>query len=353
MKWIKNYLNTMNSFWNDKRVLITGHTGFKGGWLSLILKNFGAKVYGVSSNEMVGVYKLLELNKVIDDEIFTDISDKEDKLENFVKKTNTEIIFHFAAQSLVPYAFDNPFETIKTNLLGTFNMLEISNSNKNISTIVIATTDKVYLNSHEWNNEFSAIGGKEFYSISKVFTEISIENFLNLYKREDLNISVVRSGNVIGGGERGNRRLLTDIYSSIINNEPLNVRNKNSIRPWQDVLDSLSGYLKVAEFSESSNQSEVFNLNSKNNNSFTVGELIQIYLKYWGQNIKVNFLEDNKLSESAELRLDSSKAQSVLGWNPKTSLDKSIQNIVKWEKTNLKESALKISNQYIDDYFHA
>ena len=342
----------MNSFWKDKRVLVTGHTGFKGGWLSLILKNFGAKVYGVSSNEMQGVYKLLELNKVIDGEIFTDISDKEDKIKNFVKKTNPEIIFHFAAQSLVPYAFDNPFETIKTNLLGTLNMLEISNSNKDITTIVIATTDKVYLNSHEWNTEDSALGGKEFYSISKVFTEISIENFLNLYRREDLNISVVRSGNVIGGGERGNRRLLTDIYSSILNKEPLNVRNKNSIRPWQDILDSLSGYLKVAEFSESSNQSEVFNLNSKNNNSFTVGGLIELYLDCWGQNIKVNFLEDNKLTESAELRLDSSKAQSVLGWDPKISLEESIQKIVSWEKTNLKESALNISNQYINDYFY-
>ena len=167
----------MNSFWKHKRVLVTGHTGFKGGWLSLILKNFGAQVYGISSNEMEGVYKLLELNKVIDGEIFTDISDKEDKIKNFIKKTNPEIIFHFAAQSLVPYAFDNPFETIKTNLLGTFNMLETSNSNKDITTIVIATTDKVYLNSHEWNTEDSALGGKNFTQLVKYLQKYQLKTF--------------------------------------------------------------------------------------------------------------------------------------------------------------------------------
>jgi CDP-glucose 4,6-dehydratase len=342
----------MNDSWKDKKVLITGHTGFKGSWLSLILNNFGAKVYGLSLSQNNGTYDLLELNKIMESEFFIDISDKKENIETYVNKVNPEIIFHFAAQSLVPYAFENPFETIKTNLLGTFNILDISNNNKDISTVVIATTDKVYLNSEEWNKENSLIGGKEFYSISKVFTEISIENFINLYKRENLNISVVRSGNVIGGGERGERRLLTDLYNSVVNNEPLNIRRKDSIRPWQDILDSLSGYIKVAEYSQKMQKSEVFNLNSRNNNGFTVGQLIELYLEFWDKKIKINYLEESNLTESAELRLDSSKAEKVLGWKPKISLHESLNRIVKWEKTNLDEKALNLSKEYINDYFY-
>jgi len=340
-----------NNFWKDKKVLITGHTGFKGSWLSLLLKNFEAKVYGVSHKKGVGVYDIINLSQIFEEELISNIICDLEEINSFVNKIKPEIIFHFAAQSLVPYAYLQPKETIETNMLGTYNILNISNSCKSIETLVIATTDKVYLNSDEWNTEESPLGGKEFYSISKVGAEQIIASFKNLYKRHDLNISIIRSGNVIGGGDRGEKRLTTDVLNSIINKKPITIRNPNSIRPWQYILDSLDGYIKAAQYSTLHNESEIFNLNSEHNNSYTVEYLIEKYKSVWESKIKIEAERDNNLTESFVLRLDSSKAKKILNWNPKVLIDETIENIVNWEKYHLKSGSIEYSIKEINNYY--
>ncbi len=290
-----------NDFWKNKKVLITGHTGFKGSWLSLVLKNFGAKVYGVSHKKGPGVYNIIKLSEIFEEELISNITDNFEEVNTFVNKIKPEIIFHFAAQSLVPYAYLKPKETIETNILGTYNILNISNSCKSVKTLIIATTDKVYLNSDEWNTEESFLGGKEFYSVSKVAAEEIISSFKSLYKRNDLNISIIRSGNVIGGGDRGENRLTTDVLNSIINEKPITIRNPNSIRPWQYILDSLDGYIKAAEYSTLKNKSEIFNLNSEHNNKYTVEYLIEKYKLLWKSKIKIEVKTEKETKKQKKI----------------------------------------------------
>ena len=226
-----------------------------------------------------------------------------------------------------------------------------SNSCKSVKTLIIATTDKVYLNSDEWNTEESSLGGKEFYSISKVAAEQIISSFKSLYKRNDLNISIIRSGNVIGGGDRGENRLTTDVLNSIINEKPITIRNPNSIRPWQYILDSLDGYIKAAEYSTLKNKSEIFNLNSEHNNKYTVEYLIEKYKLLWKSKIKIEVKRENDLTESFVLRLDSSKARKILNWEPKVLIDETIENIVNWEKHHLNSQSIEYTINEINNYY--
>ncbi len=339
------------NLWKDKKILITGHTGFKGSWLSLVLKSFGAKLYGLSKSSKAGIYEDLNLNNIFEEESFLDISNNPEKLGMFIQKINPEIVFHLAAQSLVPYAYHNPKETYETNIIGTYNVLEKSNKVENIKVIVISTTDKVYLNSEKWNSEDDDLGGREPYSTSKVATEFIIDDFKNIFSRNDLNISIVRSGNVIGGGDRAEKRLLNDLIYSIINKKTMHIRNPNGIRPWQDILDSVSGYLKVGEYTFQKNVSEIFNLNSKPNNEYTVERIINDFINIWGSDVDLSINEEKNLNESEILRLDSTKAEKILKWTPKISLEESLTNIVKWEKDNIENKAMDTSLEQIQDYF--
>tara|TARA_A100001035_G_C27768212_1_gene494832 strand:+ start:42 stop:1073 length:1032 start_codon:yes stop_codon:yes gene_type:complete len=343
----------MNDFWKNKNVLITGHTGFKGSWLSFILHHLGSKIHGLSKAEKKGVYEDVKLANLFTTEEFLDISKENKKIKDYIDSIKPQIVFHFAAQSLVPYAFKEPRETLETNIIGMFNILDSCNQNNDIQTLVISTTDKVYKNSSEWNKEDAALGGNEFYSLSKVSSEGVIQNFKDLYSRDNLNIGVVRSGNVIGGGDRGENRILTDVLSAILNEKKLILRNPDGIRPWQDVRDSIKGYLDIAEFTYLKKTSEIFNLNSKPNNKYNVKTLVQKYIDTWESNVEVEILKDNALVESSELRLDSTKAMSTLSWAPRISIDKSIENIVSWEKNNLENNAINEMKKQVEDYFNS
>ncbi len=342
----------MNDFWKNKNVLITGHTGFKGSWLSFILNHLGSNIHGLSRAKKKGVYEDAKLGNLFKTEEFLDISKDNKKIKNYMNSIKPDIVFHFAAQSLVPYAFKEPKETLETNIIGMFNILDSCNQNNDIQTLIISTTDKVYKNSSEWNNEDGALGGNEFYSLSKVSGEGVIKNFKDLYSRDNLNISVARSGNVIGGGDRGEDRILTDVLTAILNEKKLILRNPDGIRPWQDIRDSIKGYLDIAEFTHLEKTSEIFNLNSKPNNKYNVKTLVQKYIDTWQSEIEIEILKDNILIESSELRLDSSKAMATLSWTPRISIDKSIENIVSWEKKNLENNALDEMKKQVEDYFN-
>ena len=237
----------MNSFWKNKNVLVTGHTGFKGSWLVLFLKYFDANVLGISSEKKDGVYDLTNLSSVVDSEEFINLAEDNTTLESCVASFSPDIIFHFAAQSLVIEGYENPLKTVKSNVVAPMNLIDAINKINENATFVIATTDKVYKNPSNDNTETSELGGLDFYSNSKVSKELLIDAFVNHPDFSKLNLNKVRSGNVIGGGERAKNRLFTDLIYSFNNNLPIEIRNPEHIRPWQYILDSLYGYLLIAK----------------------------------------------------------------------------------------------------------
>ncbi|MDC3231277.1 CDP-glucose 4,6-dehydratase [Acidimicrobiia bacterium] len=320
----------MNNFWRNKKVLITGHTGFKGGWISLFLFLLGSKVYGISNEKKVGFYKLTDLQKIFEKEFFLDLSKVEvEKLCEVFEEINPDIVFHLAAQSIVSIGFDDPIKTVETNIVGTLKVCLALSKSKPKSTLIISTTDKVYKNSASQNLENYELDGSDFYSYSKV----AVENLLELNSRNllfDLNIGIVRSGNVLGGGDRGKDRLIVDILDSHQKNNILKIRNKNSIRPWQYILDSVYGYLLVAENIYRSEKFNIYNLNSKTNNFHTVEKLVTSFQKYFQNDFQIQYIKSN-FYEKDVLTIDSSKARVELGWNTETTLDKIVLSVVNWE----------------------
>ena len=283
------------NFWKNKKVLITGHTGFKGFWMFLLLKELGSNVYGLSIQKNSSeIYKTFSQYEKIENEDFIDIRDS-DKLANFIQDLKPDIIFHLAAQSLVHRAKDNPKDTLEINILGSFNLLNITTKSKKRMGVVVATTDKVYEHPEQINTEESALGSFEFYGASKVGLENVIDAFNNDIETRN-KISRVRSGNVLGGGDGGENRLLTDIITSISSNQNINLRNPDSIRPWQFVLDSVGGYLLVAQENFENNISEKYNLSSETAENITVFELTKKLVVFVFNSIF--FSEFDKYSEA-------------------------------------------------------
>ena len=338
------------SFWANKKILITGHTGFKGSWLSLILKNLNSEVYGLSDEKKEGMYKILEGQNIFKKEIFKNIDtlNKEDVEE--LMNVDLDCIFHLAAQSLVIEANKHPRETLITNIVGTFNVLEFFNNHSTARTMCISTTDKVYKNTDSKNKEDAEIGGAEFYSASKASAENIIEAFNNEILKENKNIVVVRSGNVIGGGDRGKHRLIPDIVNSIKENKKIILRNPESIRPWQSILDSLSGYLISAEYSYINKKGEKFNLNSEANNKYNVLEVTEMLVKIWESNSEIEINNDEIVKETDHLFINSEKAKKVLDWSANTNIEESLNKIVIWEKSSNKyQESLK----QVKDFFNS
>ena len=344
----------MNNFWNNKNVLVTGHTGFKGSWISLYLKFLGANVYGLSSSELDGVYKLANVSSIISNECFIDLSihNQEKKILSFMEEINPDIVFHFAAQSLVLESYRNPRKTLDTNIMGTFNLIESVNNSSVNPKIVIATTDKVYKHPDNLNNEQSELGGKDFYSISKVSKELLVEAILNHPEFKNLTISRVRSGNVIGGGERREDRLFTDLITSYIKNENYILRNPFAIRPWQYILDSLTGYLLVGKKTLESNESLIYNLNSEINNKYNVEQIANLFLKHSNGANKIIIDENSIYSEVSKLVINSTKADNELGWIAKAELDMIVKNIIDWETHHLNNSGPEYSFSEIENFLN-
>ena len=338
----------MNSnFWSDKKVLITGHTGFKGSWLAYMLSHLGTKLIGLSDYEYPGIYTETNAKVLFEKEYFIDIRNISDEILKEIDRENFDIIFHFAAQSLVHEASENPIKTLETNIMGTYNILELFNNANSIKTISISTTDKVYKNPSSKNSENFEIGGHEFYSSSKVGKENVINAYLNTRLHSGKNISTIRSGNVIGGGDRGKNRLVPDIINSLKSKSNIYLRNPNSIRPWQHVLDSLSGYLLAVEHSYNKNISEIFNLNSELNNKYTVENITQNIVKAWNSQIKIENLNSD-FFEVDTLKINSEKAKKILSWKSKYHVDDIVKLIVEWEKASDKTA---ITKKQVDSFF--
>ena len=328
------------SIYKNLKVLVTGSTGFKGSWLCYWLNEMGAKVVGVSLRPEKNsiLYKSLNLKKKIT-QYFENINDF-DNLNQIIKKEKPVIIFHLAAQSIISESVFNPLETIKTNILGSANLLASFYGNS-ADALVYCTSDKCYEN-NEWiwgYRENDILGGSDPYSASKACAEIIFKSFNKTYytkKNAYKNFGSVRSGNVIGGGDFKTDRIIPDIIKSIIYERQLIIKNPNSVRPWQHVLDTLSGYLilgKVLLLRKNKFKYPNWNFGPNVEKFYPVKYLLNNVEKYWKYKLNVKFAKKNRIQETNFLLLNNEKAKLELGWQPKLSIDKALDLTNEWYYT--------------------
>ena len=347
-----------SNIYDGKTILITGHTGFKGSWLSLWLKELGANIVGYSLLPKYSPchFDLLDL-KIIS--YLEDINEFE-KLNKVFKKHNPDLVFHLAAQPLVIYSYENPLETYKTNILGTANILECVRAlNKNMS-VVIVTSDKCYENK-EWHwsyRENDSLGGIDPYSNSKACAEFITrsyrKSFFDICRKKDKLVATARAGNVIGGGDWSDNRLMPDIVRHMFENKKLVVRNPYAIRPWQHVLESLSGYLLLGEklLQKKKEHTTSYNFGPVEVLDITVVNFLNIIKKYWKKIIIEDLIKEKTNYEPCLLKLDSSKSLKKLNWMPVWSQKKSIIKTVEWYESFYHKNSIISKDQlyeYIDD----
>ena len=336
-----------NKFWKNKKVFITGHTGFKGSWLSVYLYSLGAKIYGYSLKETNNsIFRFAKLNSIFEKSIHGDILDK-GKLSKSLKKIKPTIVFHLAAQSLVTKAFQKPILTFDTNITGTANLLSALSEINSIKICMVTTTDKVYkpVNKNKYFSENDLLGGTEPYSLSKV----CVENYLNTVC-EFLNFTSlsVRSGNVVGYGDYTEGRIIPDILRAIKAKQNLQIRNSKAIRPWLYILDSLNGYINLVErvSNKKINVKKISSWNFAPNKSDHVNvlSLVKKFKKY--NNFSYS-IKKKKLKENKYLKLDSSKSKKIISWIPKYNINKIVNELS--GLYNVKPN-LKLMLQIIDNY---
>ena len=332
---MENFKKLIN-FWRNKKVLITGHTGFKGSWMILVLNLFGAKIYGFSLKpDKKSLFVQAKCSKLIEKNIYSDIKYKKE-FNKFITKIKPDIIFHLAAQPLVSKGYNSPIETFNTNITGTINVLNAIKKCKSLKSAVIITTDKVYKiqNSKKHYSENDELGGTDPYSASKVCAEILTNSFIQSYfKMTNLKnrVSSARSGNVIGGGDYAKNRLVPDIINSINNNKKLNIRNPNHIRPWQHVIEPTFGYLKLAQLQFENKLQKIdasWNFGPNKKSFVKVINIINKIKKI--KKIKTKIINKSEFSETKILKLNNNKAKKFLKWKPKWDLNKSLNNVIEW-----------------------
>lgn len=347
-KW-KGAMETLGiknmNFWTNKKVFITGHTGFKGTWLILFLEKLGAKICGYSLDpdpspnlyrDIFGISKrsILDLRGNILNKI---------ELKKKIKEFQPEIVFHLAAQPLVRESYKNPSLTWETNLIGTLNLLESLRDLDDKCSVIIITTDKVYKNK-EWfygYRENDELGGIDPYSASKACTEILVNSWRKsfcgkaTFQKENIKVVTARAGNVIGGGDWAKDRIIPDFIKSVKNNNPIRIRNPNSKRPWQHVLDPLGGYLMLAknihEERKNYNYETAYNFGPNISSNKTVLELVKEINKIW----KCDYIKNENLDdfhESKNLSLCIEKAYSELNWYPIWDFKQTIEKTINWYK---------------------
>jgi CDP-glucose 4,6-dehydratase len=351
-------MKVKDQFWGSKKVLVTGHTGFKGGWLSIWLQKMGAVVFGYSlpPAEDINFFSATSIDKVIDSN-FGNIQNK-NNLQTVVSKFEPDIVFHLAAQALVRESYADPVETYSTNVIGTINLLESLRACKNVKVIINVTSDKCYENK-EWDwgyRENDSLGGLDPYSSSKACAEIVAKAYWHSFLRsQNISLGSVRAGNVIGGGDWSADRLIPDILHGIASVQTIKVRNPTSIRPWQHVLEPLSGYLLLAEYLyKNTGVYGAWNFGPLNNDVCTVEEMVCKLLQASKSNVGWELDSGKNPHEARLLKLDISKAQQDLNWKPRWDLDYALTKIIDWQGAFLKnEDMYKFSVSQISDYINS
>ncbi|MDQ6962311.1 MAG: CDP-glucose 4,6-dehydratase [Mariprofundaceae bacterium] len=335
------------NFWKGKKVLLTGHTGFKGSWLSLWLQRVGADLTGYALSPPT-TPSLFEAASVATDmrSIIGDIRDLE-KMKCVIQEVQPEIVFHLAAQALVRPSYENPVETYSSNVMGTVNVLEAIRLSTCVKSAVIITSDKCYEN-QEWAwgyRETEPMGGYDPYSNSKGCSELIVSAYRQSFFTNDscqTNIATARAGNVIGGGDWALDRLIPDMIRSFEEERPVEIRNPNAIRPWQHVLEPLSGYLRLAEkLYEEKAFSEGWNFGPNDADAKPVSWIVNTLTKKWGNGATWTHDSGVQPHEAHHLKLDCSKAKYKLQWEPTLDLETALCWIVEWHRSQAQGSNMK------------
>ena len=322
------------NFWHGKKVFVTGHTGFKGAWLAFVLNLFGAEVTGFALEPPTNpnLFSLIELEKIIRS-VKGDIRDFATLKKTF-DECKPEIVFHLAAQPLVLEGYKNPAMTYATNVMGTVNILECVRQNPCVKSFLNVTTDKVYHN-NEWAwgyRENDTLDGIDPYSNSKSCSELVTA----CYRRSffsDISISTARAGNVIGGGDFADFRIIPDCVRAALEGEKISVRNPNSVRPYQHVLEPLTVYLLIAAKQyEDINYAGYYNVGPDDQDCFQTGALVDLFVKHWGEGIRWVNQYDGGPHEANFLKLDCSKLKTTFGWQPRWNLETAVEKVVEWSK---------------------
>lgn len=327
----------MRYFWRGKRVLVTGHTGFKGSWLSLWLQRLGAKVSGYSL-PAPSEPSLFEVARVHEGmrSLEGDVRDL-DRLRRVFEETRPEVVFHLAAQALVRPSYRDPLETFSTNVMGTVHLMEAIRQTGGVRSVVTVTSDKCYENveKREGYREGDSLGGHDPYSASKACEEIVASSYRKSFLSTgewQVGAATARAGNVIGGGDWGQDRLVPDLMRAVLAEETLHIRYPQAIRPWQFVLDPLSGYLTLAQhlYADADEYSEAWNFAPSGQEELTVGALVDRIAEAWGETIRVEKATGQQLHEHHLLLLDPTKAEQRLGWKSRLDATETVDWIVAW-----------------------
>jgi CDP-glucose 4,6-dehydratase len=341
------------NFWKDKRVLITGSTGFKGSWLAMWLHMLGADIrgYALQPDDKKSIFLRLGVGSFCPT-TFSDIRN-EKNLFKLIVDFKPEIIFHLAAQPLVQQSYLDPRLTFETNIMGTINIIEAAMKVNSVKSVINVTSDKVYENHslQRGYKEIDTLNGKDPYSNSKSCADLISNCYRNSFLEGRFNLANVRSGNVIGGGDWAENRLIPDMMRSLSDSNVLKIRNPKSTRPWQHVLEPLFGYMLLAkELYFDPSYAEDWNFGPEETENASVGQIAQKYSEYWGKPVNVSTARD-KFDEAKYLKLDSAKSRAKLNWRPVWDLDKSIEKTFQWyEQAALRDNMHNFTLAQIEEY---
>ncbi|MFH1096130.1 MAG: CDP-glucose 4,6-dehydratase [Candidatus Desantisbacteria bacterium] len=349
-------------FWKNKKVFITGHTGFKGSWLCLWLHSLGAEVAGYALNPPTNpsLFELCQVDKLVKS-IIADVRDI-DLLSKSMSEATPDIVIHMAAQPLVRESYKNPVETYAINVMGTVNLFEAVRKCKSIKAVINVTTDKCYENK-EWYwgyRENEPMGGYDPYSNSKACSELVTTSYRksffnpNDYHIHHVGLASARAGNVIGGSDWAQDRLIPDCVQSILRGEKIIIRNPEAIRPWQHVLEPLSGYLLLAQklYENGTQYAEGWNFGPNDNDAKPVEWIVKKMCEKWGQGASYEkIIQGKQPHEAMYLKLDCSKAKAELNWYPRWNIEKAIDSIIEWTKGYKRDEDLRmICLRQIEEY---
>jgi CDP-glucose 4,6-dehydratase len=351
----------MGNFWHGKKVFLTGHTGFKGSWLCLWLNSLGAEVtgYALEPPTNPSLYELAHVGESVTS-IIADVRNLE-RLKAEMASSAPDIVIHMAAQPLVRDSYTIPVETYAINVMGTVHLLEAVRSCSSVKAVVNVTTDKVYEN-REWAwgyRENEPFGGYDPYSNSKGCSELVTAAYRSSYfnprdfERHGVAVATARAGNVIGGGDWATDRLIPDVIRSLLAGESVRIRNPHAIRPWQHVLEPLSGYLLLAQklYEDGAHYAEGWNFGPPDSDARPVEWIVQRFCSGWGEGARYDIDSGDHPHEAHFLKLDCSKVKSVLGWSPRWRLDEAIDTIIEWTRAcrdnrDLREVCMKQIKKY-------
>lgn len=348
-------------FWKNRKVFITGHTGFKGSWLSLWLHSLGAQITGYALRPPTNpsLFELCKLDSIIKS-VIADIRDRE-TLGRSMSEASPEIVIHMAAQPLVRESYKVPSETFETNVMGTVNLFEAARNCLTIKAIINVTTDKCYENK-EWvwgYRENEPLGGYDPYSSSKACSEFVTSAYRNSffhsgnYSAHGVSVASARAGNVIGGGDWANDRLVPDCIRAVLKGKKIQIRNPHAVRPWQHVIEPLSGYLMLAKrlYESGPDFSGAWNFGPDDRETKPVEWLVKRICSEWGENASYAIDETDQLHEAHYLKLDCSKAKVKLGWHPRWDLSKAVDSAIEWTKAYQEgKDLIEICLKQIEDY---